>query len=77
MSDDDHNWLARIAMEVIPFAGRLKERMIQLNKTRVRVECPNPAHTETKYIWATCNLKGNKHIHLGCEDKGCYYRMME
>lgn len=75
MADDAKEW-SRLIKEVLPFMLKLKGRMQELNKRRVRVACPNKAHTEQKFVWASLNGKRD-HLHFGCEDPDCYYKGME
>lgn len=68
-----------IATEVMPFAGKLKKRMLELKKTSVRVKCPNKSHTEETFITASLYSRGSRppHLHFSCSDPLCHYRMME
>lgn len=66
----------RIVEEILPFAEKLKARMLKLNKASVRIECPNKNHSETTYIVA--RIAGSRnHLHFACSDETCHYRMME
>lgn len=68
-----HAHMSNIVKAVMPFGTKLKERMKDLQKTHVRVACPDhPEH----YIHAM--LLGKKqHLHMGCEIPNCKYRLME
>jgi len=69
--------------ELLPFGIKLKKRLLDLKKLdkTVRVECPNKAHTDTKYIYARLlpnrRDKSGYHLHFRCEDEKCYYNWME
>lgn len=60
-------------MKIIDFAMKVKARMKELGKSRVRVVCPD--HPKN-YIWATLAGK-RQHLHMSCEVENCRYRMME
>lgn len=76
VNDELRERFRKIAGEVLPFGLKAKQKMQAKQLRRARVKCPNPAHTETKYVWASLNGPRD-HIHFGCEDPDCYYRMME
>lgn len=77
--EEREEWVRRfhvMALEILPFAVKLKARMLELKKKSVRVACPSDKHEKTKHIWARIAGPRN-HLHFACEDESCHYRIME
>lgn len=64
-------WLDEVC-ETINFAGKLKARMLKLEKRNVKVECFRCKG------WVHARLCGPRnHLHMACTTAGCATRMME
>lgn len=72
-------FLARFSRQVevvMPFAEKLKRRMLDLRKFSVRVRCPQ--HPKDQVHWVTARIAGSRnHLHFACDDPDCMMRMME